>query len=193
METKIPIYYENDFIIDVALSMDDGNAIPNNVGFSANICAGGRIYKASYIDGKRKNCEVRFDDSGFYDRVFLVCKKHGLGPGIIFVEFTWYLPNDLFNDGMEDIYTEVETDYQLESVQRQSTMGNVISAQVAASFISENHLIYGTLDKFPRPGRDKTLYIDTQNNMQYIWKDDDYHCVGSDWNDIQIVDGNIDE
>lgn len=46
---------------------------------------------------------------------------------------------------------------------------------------------------FPLIGSEKTLYIDTTTNQAYRWSDEGlkYYQIGSDWNDIEMIDGNF--
>lgn len=47
--------------------------------------------------------------------------------------------------------------------------------------------------KFPTVGNSKSIYIDTTENKIYRWDDTalKYYTVGSDYNDIKIINGNF--
>lgn len=46
-----------------------------------------------------------------------------------------------------------------------------------------------TIYSFPTVGNEKHIYIATKENKTYRWNDDDlkYYCVGSDYNEIQLI------
>ena len=48
-----------------------------------------------------------------------------------------------------------------------------------------------SLDQFSLIGEEKYLYIDSSTNKSYRWDDTDlkYYCVGSDYSQINIIDG----
>lgn len=48
--------------------------------------------------------------------------------------------------------------------------------------------------KFPTVGNVHNIYIDTTSNKTYRWSDAElkYYVVGSDYEDIKIIDGNFD-
>jgi len=48
-----------------------------------------------------------------------------------------------------------------------------------------------TVYEFPNIGLEGRVYIDTTHNKIYRWDDIDkkYYCVGSDYNDIKVIDG----
>lgn len=53
-------------------------------------------------------------------------------------------------------------------------------------------LEYPSLLQFPTVGKTKKVYIDKQNNKSYRWDDDNlkyYSICGSDYNDINIING----
>lgn len=54
-------------------------------------------------------------------------------------------------------------------------------------------LEYESSLNFPVTGKTNTLYIDTTNNKSYRWDDDNtkYYVVGSDYNDISLIDANF--
>lgn len=45
--------------------------------------------------------------------------------------------------------------------------------------------------EFPATGEENTIYIDTTANKSYRWNPEDFHyyVVGSDYNDIKVVNG----
>lgn len=48
-----------------------------------------------------------------------------------------------------------------------------------------------TIYEFPSVGNEKCIYISKNENKTYRWSDTDikYFCVGSDYNDIEIING----
>ncbi len=50
---------------------------------------------------------------------------------------------------------------------------------------------YDTHFDFPNVGREGTIYIDKATNKAYRWDDSDmkYYVVGSDYNDITVING----
>lgn len=73
-------------------------------------------------------------------------------------------------------YTKEEIDEMLQSVS-----GKIVSAT--------------TYLEFPVVGSTDTIYIDSTHNRVYRWDDDSlkYFCVGSDYNEIDIIDGGWNE
>lgn len=49
----------------------------------------------------------------------------------------------------------------------------------------------GTKYAFPNIGNASKIYVATAENKTYRWSDDDlkYYCIGSDYNDINIING----
>lgn len=54
---------------------------------------------------------------------------------------------------------------------------------------------YTSLMNFPTIGETEYLYVDVTNNKSYRWDDDNlkYICIGSDWEQIEVVDGGSSE
>lgn len=52
-------------------------------------------------------------------------------------------------------------------------------------------LRYGSYLEFPNVGQANALYLDTAANKLYRWNGNDlhYYAVGTDYNDIKIIDG----
>ena len=52
---------------------------------------------------------------------------------------------------------------------------------------------YDTLSSFPTTGKENVLYIETETNKAYRWDDENirFYCVGSDYNEINIIDGSF--
>lgn len=50
-----------------------------------------------------------------------------------------------------------------------------------------------TMTDFPKIGNVLCIYIDKENNRSYRQDDDDtkYYCIGSDWQDINIISGGV--
>lgn len=50
---------------------------------------------------------------------------------------------------------------------------------------------YGSIYEFPNRGNEGVLYTDTTENKAYRWDElaKKYYCVGSDYNQIKIIDG----
>ena len=50
---------------------------------------------------------------------------------------------------------------------------------------------YSTFSEFPETGTENTLYMDLETNKTYRWdvRDLKYYLVGTDYNDIQVIDG----
>ncbi len=55
------------------------------------------------------------------------------------------------------------------------------------TFIKEDSFL-----KFPTLGSENSLYVDTTQNKLYRWSDTDlkYYTIGSDYNDIKVINGN---
>ena len=56
---------------------------------------------------------------------------------------------------------------------------------------AKNVETYNTFASFPSVGRQNVLYISKQENKSYRWDDDNvkYYVVGSDYEDIEIING----
>ena len=56
---------------------------------------------------------------------------------------------------------------------------------------SEDVFRADSIYNFPNLGKEGIFYIDTTNNKIYRWDETDnkYYCVGSDYNDIKVIDG----
>lgn len=56
------------------------------------------------------------------------------------------------------------------------------------------HYTADTHLSFPLTGDSKTIYIATNENKTYRWDDTDlkYYCIGSNYNDIDVIDGTSD-
>lgn len=54
---------------------------------------------------------------------------------------------------------------------------------------------YASIYEFPSTGKVRVLYIDTTNNRAYRWDDDEtkYYCIGSDYSEIEIINGGTSE
>lgn len=52
---------------------------------------------------------------------------------------------------------------------------------------------YNTLANFPTTGDKNTIYIETETNKAYRWDDENirFYCIGSDYNQIDIIDGSF--
>lgn len=50
---------------------------------------------------------------------------------------------------------------------------------------------YNSIYEFPGVGEEGILYLNTSTNSIYRWDDDNikYYCVGSDYNNIEIING----
>ena len=50
---------------------------------------------------------------------------------------------------------------------------------------------YQSIYNFPSIGDKHTIYIDKSTNRTYRWDDDNlkYYCIGSDFNNIEIISG----
>ena len=50
---------------------------------------------------------------------------------------------------------------------------------------------YDSLYKFPNVGKESVLYIDKETNRSYRWDDTNlkYYFVGSDYEEIEVIDG----
>lgn len=50
-----------------------------------------------------------------------------------------------------------------------------------------------TMNDLPKVGNVLCIYIDKETNRSYRWDDDDtkYYCIGSDWQDINMINGGI--
>jgi hypothetical protein len=50
---------------------------------------------------------------------------------------------------------------------------------------------YANSFDFPNIGDEAVIYIDEQNNKSYRWSNKElkYYCIGSDYNDIKIING----
>lgn len=48
-----------------------------------------------------------------------------------------------------------------------------------------------TMTDLPKVGNVLCIYIDKETNRSYRWDDDDtkYYCIGSDWQDIKMING----
>lgn len=59
---------------------------------------------------------------------------------------------------------------------------------VAGSIVQEDSFL-----KFPTIGSEQAIYIDTTTNKVYRWSNTElkYYTIGSDYNDIKIIDGNF--
>ena len=60
------------------------------------------------------------------------------------------------------------------------------------SLVSDVAMIsYPTHYEFPNIGRDNVGYVATEENRLYRWDSTDqrYYCIGSDINDIKVIDG----
>lgn len=57
--------------------------------------------------------------------------------------------------------------------------------------VSEVVLQYQSIYNFPNIGDEHKIYIDISKNQAYRWDDDSikYFCIGSDYNDIEVIDG----
>lgn len=55
--------------------------------------------------------------------------------------------------------------------------------------IPETIITKDSIYEFPSVGSVNCIYISRTENKTYRWSDDDlkYYCVGSDWNDIKII------
>lgn len=60
--------------------------------------------------------------------------------------------------------------------------------------ISSKNIIqqFSSLYAFPTPGDESIIYLDKSTNKTYRWDDNNtrYYCIGSDYEDIKIIDGN---
>lgn len=59
------------------------------------------------------------------------------------------------------------------------------------SQISQIILQYDSILEFPNIGNENTLYIDKSTNKTYRWDDTlvKYYCTGSDYNNINVING----
>ena len=50
---------------------------------------------------------------------------------------------------------------------------------------------YQSIYEFPNIGNENQIYIDTSTNQIYRWDDNliKYYCIGSDYNNIDIISG----
>lgn len=48
-----------------------------------------------------------------------------------------------------------------------------------------------SVSEFPSVGNEACVYVDKSQNRQYRWDDTvlKYYCIGSNWSDIQIING----
>ena len=56
---------------------------------------------------------------------------------------------------------------------------------------SELILRYQSIHEFPNIGDESKLYISTSTNSLYRWDDTSikYYCIGSDYNNIEVING----
>lgn len=59
--------------------------------------------------------------------------------------------------------------------------------------LAEANQTYGSVAEFPTLGKTSVIYIDAGSNKLYRWDDKDlkYYCVGSDYEEIDIIIGGI--
>lgn len=50
-------------------------------------------------------------------------------------------------------------------------------------------LEYASSLQFPAVGKERTIYVDQENNKIFRWDDDNikYYCIGSDYENIKII------
>lgn len=84
----------------------------------------------------------------------------------------------------------VQNDYEklsnLPSINNVTLTGNLTLKDLGIS-----EIIFDYSNQLPDIGDSKCLYIATKENKIYIWNEDkkEYNIVGSDYNEIDIIDG----
>lgn len=104
------INYKSDFDFILTLTDQDNN----DVGFPSHdwvatfyAASKTNLLQASYINGVYTNC---FNDNG---KIHIVANDHHLGTGTLKVEFHALLPNEIYPDGIQDIYSPQPLNIQL--------------------------------------------------------------------------------
>ena len=67
---------------------------------------------------------------------------------------------------------------------------NALLQDLAITVISADSYL-----EFPITGKSTSIYVDTSTNKAYRWDDENtkYFCVGSDYNDIDCINGGWDD
>lgn len=100
------------------------------------------------------------------------------------------------NSGIMKYYTgETYIDITKQIIQSidNSTHNQIPTALAAKEYADRRVNRYADLSLFPAVGEHNAIYIDENKNCTYIWNVDKlaYICVGSDYNNIEIINGNF--
>ena len=57
------------------------------------------------------------------------------------------------------------------------------------NYVASRRVVYTTLSAFPTQGTTGITYIDATNKTVYEWNGTAYYCVGSDFNNITVING----
>lgn len=81
----------------------------------------------------------------------------------------------------------------VQAIDNSSTHEQVPSALAVKNYVDKVVNRYDSLALFPAIGEKNAIYIDEGANRTYVWDSDSliYVCVGSDYEEIKYIDGNI--
>lgn len=108
--------------------------------------------------------------------------------GELLVTFAFSDNNSYFCDGNYDTRHPLKTGYMIWDG------ASDVFGYLNVDFITDyNKAVeqYPSRFEFPNVGREDVTYIDQEANKTYRWdnKARKYYCVGSDYNDIEVIDG----
>lgn len=176
------INYESDFALELVFQ---GGRVPIHPWmielFTPNTDAY-NIYQEVFFDGiEFHNCKVIDDNT-----ILVFVDHHHLSPGLLQFKLKTYVPSKYFPDGKFDLVIPGGISVEL---WRGPSDDSVISGEITA--VSAQIEEYDSFESFPDPGKAGHLYIDREANKIYRWDTalERYLCVGSDYNDIEVIDG----
>lgn len=81
----------------------------------------------------------------------------------------------------------------VQSIDANSSHEQIPTAQAVKEYADGIVNRYANLALFPAIGEHNAIYIDESKNKTYMWNNDQmiYICIGSDYEEIKIIDANI--
>lgn len=174
------INYRSDFALELAFR---GGRIPADPWEIALSTPGTEMYNAytAGFDGKHYHRCVPLSET----RVLLFVDNHRLRPGPLRYELKVHIAAEKFPDGELRVVRPASGEIILWD-------GPSDDCRVSAEITAVNSQIeeYESYLHFPAVGKELHLYIDTDAGKVYRWNAGKlcYECIGSNYNDIDLID-----
>lgn len=176
------INYESDFALELVFQGGRMPVHPWMIELSTPDTEAYNIYRDVFFDGiEFHNCKVIDDNT-----ILAFVDHHHLSPGLLQFKLKTYIPSKCFPDGKLDLV--IPGGFSVE-LWRGPSDDSVISGEITV--VSAQIEEYDSFQDFPDPGKAGHLYIDREANKIYRWNAtlERYLCIGSDYNDIEVIDG----